>query len=118
MYMRMGPDMRSQSASFYQYVAFRLVLFRWDGARWVYELEYPDYWWNNASSIPPFDWYNGNDQYMGGDQGFEINSAGYYAIAVRYHWWPNTSGGRLDTSYNWAGVHQTGFYSGTTCLYE
>jgi len=51
------------------------------------------------------------------DQGFFINVPGTYRFAVRYHWWGNTAGGRQDTSWNWAGIHQSNGIVQQTCTY-
>ena len=117
MHMYAGPDMRSQG-NYVQGVAFRVALFRLSAGRWVYDNEFTDYWWGAASyNHPPAEYYDSSDQARANDQGFYINVPGTYRFAVRYHWWPNTAGGRQDTSWNWAGIHQTGGQVHSSCTY-
>ena len=120
MHMLIGPDIRSQRPAFSQGVAFTLAIFRWNGASWIYQTEFGDYWWGTAGySNPPGPFYfDGANEYRYNDQGFQILASGTYRIAVRYHWWANASGGVQDTSYNWAGIHQSDSGQGLSCAYS
>jgi len=92
-----------------QGVAFRLVIFRWNGSSWSCITEYPQYWWGVAQYyFPPVRFYDEGNNWVGYDQGFTIHQPGTYRIAVRYHWCPNTAGGTLGTTWNWGGAHYTG----------
>ena len=105
LYMYAGPDMRSMSPDYVQGVAFRVAVFRWTGSRWAYVTEEAQYFWGTAGySSPPYEYYDESGQ-RGGNQGFTINQAGSYRMAVRYHWWPNSRGGRTGTAWHWGGAH-------------
>ncbi len=118
MHMYAGPDMRSQSPNFVQGVAFRVAIFRWNGSTWVYDNEFSDYWWGTAGfTSPPPIYYDSADEWRFNDQGFFINVPGTYRFAVRYHWWPSTAGARQDSSWNWAGVHQSNGVVQNSCQY-
>ena len=121
LYMYAGPDMRSMSPEYVQGVGFRVAVFRWNGSRWVYITEYGQYWWGTAGySSGPYEYYDESDNRTNQSQGFTINQAGHYRIAVRYHWWPNARGGRTGTAWHWGGTHrylQSGA-SGDYCSYS
>jgi hypothetical protein len=105
-----NPTMRSPSPNYVQYVAYTTSLFRLVGGRWVFQEAYGPYFWTIASYYGELGWVGpNNESEQDTPQQFDVHSAGKYRIAVRYHWWANSQGGRAGTAWHWAGTHSMGY---------
>jgi hypothetical protein len=89
-----APTMLSPRGT--QQISYQPYLYRWDGAKWVFDL-----------ALTPIGGLSGSYG-LSDSNGFSINLAGrYYRIAIVTRWYWN--GGVEVSDFSWAGVHTQHF---------